>query len=92
MTEMDLNERTVVRMRRWRRLSGLVSGSLAVAAVGGAVYLGATGPLVSPVQPPVVASVADAAPVVTNDDANQAAPDRGPRSGRGDGVVFGRDR
>jgi hypothetical protein len=96
MTEMDLNERTVVRLRRWRRLSSLVTGSLAVAAVGAAVYLGATGPLVSPVQPAqpavVAETVTDAGPGVTVGDANSPGPDRSPRGGRGDAVGFGRNR
>jgi hypothetical protein len=82
MTDMNLDDRTASRRRGWSRLSRIVSGSLAVAAVGSAVYLGATGPLVSPVQPPAVAAAVT--PVPAADDGRSApGVDGRPDGGRG---------
>lgn len=39
----------------WRWLSRTISASLSLAAIGTAVYLGATAPATSPVQPPAAA-------------------------------------
>jgi hypothetical protein len=94
MTEMDLNQRTDARSRRWRRLSRIVSGSLGVAAVGGAVFLGSTGPLVSPVQVPAaaVAAAPAAADDAVVDDPAPTRQDAGRRGGRDAGFDPGRRR
>lgn len=80
MTEMNLDARAAVRLRRWRRMSRIVSASLGVAAIGGAVYLGATGPLVSPVQPPAVAAAV--APAAADGDRPGPGVDGRPDVGR----------
>jgi hypothetical protein len=78
MTEMDLNLRTAARQHRWQRFSRIVSGSLGLAAVAGAVYLGSTAPVTSPVSPPAAVSAVD--PVAAAAAAPPAArPDRGPQ-------------
>lgn len=93
MTGPNLDERTTSRRRRWRRLTSIVSGSLTLIAVGGAVYLGATGPLVSPVQPPAppAAAAADPAGAGGAVDTDRDQEDRGGR-GRADARGFGRHR
>ena len=82
MTHMNLHDRTAERSRGWRRLSRVVSASLAVAAIGSAVYLGATGPVVSPVEPPAVAAAVTPLPAA---DDGRSAPDADgrPDGGRG---------
>lgn len=66
MTDMNLNGRAAARLRSWRRVGRVVSASLGVAAISGAVYLGATAPMVSPVQPPAVAAAVEPAPAVAD--------------------------
>jgi hypothetical protein len=96
MTDMDLGRRTAARQQRWRRLSRIVSGSLGAAAVGGAVYLGVTGPAVSPVQPGAAEAAAAAAPAQPDDavatDPDTARGDGGRRGDRGAGFDGGRRR
>ena len=93
MTGLNPEGRTTRRTRRWRRLSSILSGSLAVIAVGGAVYLGATGPLVSPVQPaaPAAANAVDPAGAAAVPDFADRRAEKRDR-GRGDALGFGRQR
>ena len=92
MPEMDLGARSDSRRRWWRRLSRVVSGTLGVAAVGGAVYLGVTGPLVSPVQPPSAVVAAAPAPAAIDLDPSRIRWDPGHRNGHSGGPDFGRRR
>jgi len=82
MTDMDLDGRTAARQRRWRRLSRIVSGSLGVAAIGGALYLGGTAPIVSPVQPPAVAAAVEPAQAASDGDRSAPGADGRPAGGR----------
>lgn len=91
--------RTDRRRRRWRRLHGLVSGSVGALALGTAVYLGVTAPATSPVQAAAPAQAAQAAPAApaaggtqaqtANGAGTAADPDRG---GRDDGGRVGQVR
>lgn len=86
MIKKNLDGRIDARQRRWRGVSRIISGSLGVAAIGGAVYLGATGPLVSPVQLPVAPAVVASAPTVVDGDqfvAGTGARQDGRRADRG---------
>ena len=89
MPDMDLAARSEHRLRRWRRVSRIVSGSFGAAAIGGALYLGLTGPLVSPVQPPSAVVAAAPAPAAIDLDPDRIGPDPGRRNGRGGGPDLG---